>query len=70
MDPLSMKTSARLVFDPVAWGGRDVGDNSQFWKPAKIVRTYRSSDGLCVDVRFDHDGRESHGHFLSGVRHV
>lgn len=57
------------VFDPLLWGGKDVGDNSQFWKNAEILRTYSTDDGEQVaDVRFQHDGRISKGHFVFGMK--
>jgi hypothetical protein len=60
-----------VVFDARLWGGRDVDDNSQFWKPATIVRTYWDSDGrLLADVQFDHDDRVSYGHFVDVMRDV
>lgn len=53
-----------MVFDPVLWGGKDVGDNSQFWKKARAIKMYRDEhDDLFVDVIFEHDGRLSRGHF-------
>jgi hypothetical protein len=62
----------RLVFDPVLWSGHDVGDNSQFWKEADVLRTYYSwSDRQTLaDVRFKHDGRVSRGHFTEGMKTV
>jgi hypothetical protein len=59
------------VFDGKLWkeAGGDVGNNSQFWKPARILRTYAREDSLVFrgkemnyDVEFLHDGRESKGH--------
>lgn len=47
-----------LVFDNKLWNGKDVGDNSQFWKEAFILREY----GKYADVLFLHDGRVSMGH--------
>jgi hypothetical protein len=60
-----------VVFDARLWGGRDVGDNSQFWKSATIIRTYWDCDGnLLADVQFDHDDRVSYGHFVDVMRDV
>lgn len=53
----------RLVFDPVLWGGRDVGDNSQFRKVAEILDISGSGRDEVATVRFLHDGRMSRGHF-------
>lgn len=73
----------RLVFDAREWGGRDVGDNEQFWHPATIVEValepergpgvaHYQGGGIVRDhiatVRFAHDGRLSHGHFVSFMR--
>lgn len=64
-----MKTA--LVFDPILWGGRDVGDNSQFYKEAEILREYTDDRGReLVDVRFLHDDRVSYGHFADGLKPV
>ena len=55
--------------DPIAWGGRDVGDNSQFWKLATILATYYVDGGRKVaDVRFHHDQRISRAHFTDGIK--
>jgi hypothetical protein len=59
-----------LVFDPKVWGGKDRWDNSHCWKLATIIRRYRpvgESEEL-ADVRFEHDGRVSRGHFVRGMR--
>lgn len=71
-DPVNLSSrrsgAVALVFDNVEWGGKDVGDNSQFWRPATILRTYRSRDrhaDWLADVRFHHDGRVSRGHFTN-----
>lgn len=69
-----MTSDIRLVFDPKLWGGKDKGDNSQFWKEAEILRTYHrppsaySSGGELADVRFLHDGRTSRGHFTNCMK--
>lgn len=63
--------STAIVFDPKLWGGRDVGDNSQFWKEAEILHIYRTRYGEEVaDVRFLHDGRISRGHFMYAIRRM
>lgn len=55
-----------LVFDTKLWRGKDVGDNSQFWKRAKVVRIYFSDDKeRLADVRFSHDKRLSRGHYVN-----
>ena len=57
----------RLVFDSEEWSKTgDVGDNSQFWKPAKIL--VASSDGTCT-VQFE-DGRISKGHFYKDTKEI
>lgn len=53
-----------LVFDNVLWGGKDVGDNSQYWKWANVL----SVEGETARVRFAHDGRVSRGHFCKDMR--
>jgi len=61
------------VFDPKLWGSRDQGDNSQFFKTATVLSVYYkrpnpySSGGWLADVRFHHDGRVSHGHFVDCI---
>lgn len=47
-------------------------------RPAVVLRRYgfRSEYNRAwvypdvVDLRFDHDGRESHGHFIEGVKEL
>ncbi|MEY3501411.1 MAG: hypothetical protein RL308_3084 [Bacteroidota bacterium] len=64
-----------MAFDNQDWiKVGDVGDNSCFYKEAKILsiyfhrpKLYGSSD-WCANVQFN-DGRMSNGHFLSGLRH-
>lgn len=59
-----------MVFDADKWHV-DRGDNSEFWKKAKVLKVYwydakiGSSDWV-VDVQFD-DGRISKAHFLTGI---
>lgn len=67
----------RLVFDAREWGGRDVGDNEQFWHPATILEVGPERDPAgaryrdqVAHVRFEHDGRVSRGHFVSTMRPV
>lgn len=57
-----------LVFDASLWYKTgDVGDNSMFWKPAKILAFEdRYGERTCI-VQFD-DGRISNGHFYSALR--
>lgn len=65
-----------LVFDPKLWGGKDRGDNSQFWKEATVIYIEPKEFVKCghkircrvATVRFEHDGRESPGHFIYGMR--
>lgn len=48
----------------------DVGDNSQFYLPATVLRFYfRPGDGYLADLLFD-CGRESRGHFARGLRRI
>jgi hypothetical protein len=57
------------IFDNKAWNGKDVGNNSQFWRPATVLNAYMSDNGkdIFIDVRFHHDGRISKGHFLDKI---
>lgn len=65
-----------IAFDNDAWdkAGKDIGDNSCFYKEAKILKIYfhisklYGSSDWCVNIQFT-DGRISNGHFLSGLRH-
>ena len=60
-----------MVFDCDKWHV-DRGDNSEFWKKAKVLKVYwyngkiGSSDWV-VDVQFD-DGRISNAHFLRQIK--
>lgn len=61
----------KMVFDNVAWNGKDVGDNSQFWKHAVIVRRYFDSKGEeLADVVFLESGRTSRGHIVAFMKDV
>lgn len=62
-----------MVFDPRLWqdnGGDSKKDN--FFRRARIIKLYRhhkynpDSTGF-ADVKFDHDGRISEGHFTSAM---
>jgi hypothetical protein len=62
-----------VVFDYVLYlkaGGRDIGDNSQFWKEATVVAVYwYHGQDLVADVRFDHrPDKISKAHFVWGIR--
>lgn len=58
-----------IVFDADEWHGKDKGDNSQFWKPALIVKVYtRAAGEELAHVKFVHDGRLSKGHFTAMMR--
>lgn len=60
----------RLVFDSSEWmaAGGDVGDNSQFWHPATIQAIKGVDGGFTATVRFHHDDRLNHGHFIDCMR--
>lgn len=63
------QSSVMLVFDAAEWAGRDVGDNSQFWHEASILKRYCSVRGdEYATVRFHHDGRISRGHLVDAMR--
>jgi len=58
-----MKQDKVTVFDSDSWQKiGDVGDNSQFYLPARILSEYESGEETLIDVQFD-DGRISKGHF-------
>lgn len=60
-----------LVFDNIAWNGKDVGDNSCFWKPAVIVEKRLDKENReVVDVIFLDNLRVSRGHFVEGLRPI
>lgn len=62
----------KLVFNAAKWGPTgDVGDNSQFWEEAEILRQYDDDDyhELLADVQFP-DGTISSGHFISAMRDI
>jgi hypothetical protein len=59
-----------IVFDAGEWQRTgDVGDNSKFRKPARVVRVYVDAEGNeKADVEFE-DGKKrriSTGHFVAG----
>jgi len=61
----------KLVFDAQLWGGKDVGDNSQFWKTATIMEVHEHwSHREVATVMFHYDGRTSEGHFTSAMREI
>ena len=60
----------KLVFDNRLWnenGGDDPRGNERFWKSATILFIDDEVEQTAT-VRFDHDGRISYGHFVSGMR--
>lgn len=56
------------MFDSRLWAGKDVGDNSQFYKPATIRALYKEQKDWFADVLFHYDGFISRGHFVTGIR--
>jgi hypothetical protein len=60
-----------LVFDSKEWSKTgDIGDNSQFFKPATIIKIRQTKDSFkewLADVKFD-NGNISYGHFQSGIK--
>jgi hypothetical protein len=60
-----------LVFDSKEWSKTgDIGDNSQFYKPAIITKIRQTKDSFkewLADVIFD-SRIESFGHFQSGIK--
>ena len=59
-----------MCFDSLEWSrvGHDVGDNSKFYYEAEVLRIYKRSDLMMCDIRWAHSGKESKGHFVSGLR--
>jgi hypothetical protein len=53
------------IFDTTLWQGKDVGDNSQFWKEAVVLDVERRGKDLVATVQFLHDKRVSKGHILN-----
>lgn len=63
-----------IAYDPrvyFAAGGKDIGENEHCWLPAVVTKVYQASGldgyGLILDLLFDHDPRESRGHFGDGA---
>jgi hypothetical protein len=70
-NPDYMKGEWLVVFDAQAWKGKDVGDNTQFWKAARVVECYWKDGDQLVDVRFiDNMKAISRGHFLHAASSV
>lgn len=69
INPTELEGCRRLVFDGADWErvSHDIGDNSCFWKPARITRVYHRGEWL-ADVVFEHNGSLSRGHFIDGMR--
>ena len=58
----------RLVFDAKSWEKvGDQGDNSQFWKPATVLKLYPKDGDVLIDVMFG-DGTISKGHFWNATK--
>jgi hypothetical protein len=71
---MNIKAGSRVVvFDPHLYLDDWRTPLTVTLQPATVLRRYKywCRYGRCledvVDVRFDHDGRESKGHFTSGV---
>ena len=60
-----------LVFDSTLWdqAGGDIGDNSCFWKLARVYSTYWKDDEALVDVEFVDNGKHSKGHFVNALKY-
>jgi hypothetical protein len=69
--PLFQINDRAIVFDADTWNWQDVGDNSQFHKPARVVKIYKERDNdsgekrrWLADVIFDDNPQKiSRGHF-------
>jgi hypothetical protein len=60
-----------LVFDSISWtqAGGDIGDNSCFWKLARVTATYWKDGDPIADVTFVDNGEHSRGHFVSAIKY-
>lgn len=60
-----------IVFDAKSWSKTgDIGDNSIFFKPAKVLKVRTSNRGeWLADVEFK-DGTFSRGHFQSCMKPI
>ncbi len=66
-----------IAFDNKDWAQiGDIGDNSQFYKEAKIINVrwhepvVYGSSGLVADIQWKHNGESSSGHFIIGLKHL
>lgn len=61
-----------VVFDDRAWtrNGGDKGDNSCFWKAAKVINCYWEDSVQIIDVRFIDDKKISRGHYLMSASSI
>jgi len=64
------KGDVLLVFDSSAWhdNGGDKGDNFEFWKEARVLRTYLFDSHPIADVRWLGTKKTSNGHFVRAMR--
>lgn len=64
--------SVMLVFDSSEWvdDGGDPDNYEPFWHPATITAIQGIDGGFTATVRFHHDDRLSHGHFIDRMRTV
>lgn len=56
-----------FVFDADEWGGKDVGDNSQFYHPATILEVRWDRGMLVATIRWQHNNKLSKGHFVDSM---
>lgn len=63
------KGSRVIAFDANSWMKTgDIGDNSQFYKEAEVLRVRKLPDYEWVaDVVFD-NGKQSNGHFITNLK--
>lgn len=63
-----------IVFDADSWEETsDIGDNSQFYKPATVVRICKAKiypHEWLADVRFDEGNRISKSHFQNCMKPI
>jgi hypothetical protein len=66
-----------MAFNGIEWQKTgDIGDNSQFYQEAKIVRLYFHNNvgykggDWCADIQWKHNGEMSMGYFVSQLKQV
>ncbi|HJZ18739.1 MAG TPA: hypothetical protein VJ208_01415 [Candidatus Nanoarchaeia archaeon] len=63
-----MKLEKKLIFHSGLWAGKDVGNNSQFWKEALILSKNEHEGTATVLFLFNYE--VSYGHFIDAMKEV